>query len=63
MNLDNPLDVTVYYLLIEKMTCFGCQDNFLWWVHKYMWCTLDKTYGESWCKTISCHDLLNYYNE
>ena len=23
-----------------------------------MRCTLDKTYGESWCKTINCHDLL-----
>ena len=26
-----------------------------------MWCTLDKTYDESWCKTINCHDSPSYY--
>ena len=26
-----------------------------------MWCTLDKTYGESWHKVINCHDSPSYY--
>ena len=26
-----------------------------------MWCTLDRTYGESWCNAINCHDSLSYY--
>ena len=26
-----------------------------------MWCTLDKTYGESWRKVINCHDSPSYY--
>ena len=26
-----------------------------------MWCTLDKTYNESWHKAINCHDLPSYY--
>ena len=27
-----------------------------------MWCTLlDRTYGESWCNVINCHDSLSYY--
>ena len=26
-----------------------------------MWCTLDRTYGESWCKAINCHDSPIYY--
>ena len=26
-----------------------------------MWCILDRTYGESWCKTIICHDLPSSY--
>ena len=26
-----------------------------------MWCKLDMTYGESWCKAINVHDSLSYY--
>ena len=26
-----------------------------------MWCTLNKTSSELWCKTINCHDLSSYY--
>ena len=26
-----------------------------------MWCTLDRTYSESWHKVINCHDSPNYY--
>ena len=26
-----------------------------------MWCTLDRTYGESWGKAINCHELPSYY--
>ena len=34
--------------------------GFLWWVHLYIWCTLDRTYDKSWRKAINCHDSPSY---
>lgn len=50
MDLDNPFEIIMYYLLIGEITCLDHQDQFpllsaLMFIIDYI---LDKTYGKLW---------------
>ena len=62
MDLGNPIEVVVHYLLIEGMTCLGRWDEFP--MASALVCMLTQ-----WTEPIvnhdlrllACHDSLNYY--
>ena len=61
MDLGNPVEIEIRHLLIGGMVCLGHRDRFPMVSAQCMWCTLDRTYGESWRKAINCHDSPSYY--
>ena len=60
LTMYNSIEIVVYYLLIEGMTCLGHRDKFPMVNALVCTNTLYMTYSESWHKVISCHDSSSY---
>ena len=61
MDLGNPVEVLVHYLLIEGMTCLSCHDRFP--IVSALVYVMHTKQDLRWirCKAINCHDSPSYY--